>query len=137
MNNRIFFFLRGIPCLLLLSGVSCVSEQRVESSTPQNFSVELKAPSSNWRVQIQEIHQVGKELWVFSSLQQQQAIGLTVVTTVKDAVTAGAPKLPVRHFVRGKTWRWKNTEEITFVRNFDSLRAKLATGKLIYQRPKR
>ncbi len=60
-----------------------------------------------------------------------------VISIVKASVKFTAPDLPVKHFVIGKTWDWKNEESYTFIKNLKELERELKSGKLLYKSAKK
>ena len=73
----------------------------------------LMVPSTAYKIQIQEVYQTPKELWVFSKVEGK-GIGLTVISKAKDSIKIKAPAdLPIKHFVLGKTWGWERAEAVS------------------------
>ncbi len=90
----------------------------------RRISIRLRTPNSSWNIRIRSIYRVENELWVFSEVSSR-GIGATVITEVSDAVSAPLPPLPVKHFVRGKTWNWENSSEVRFIGFFEHVGLKL------------
>jgi hypothetical protein len=44
-----------------------------------------------------------------------------------------SPDLPLRYFVIGKTWHWKNQEPYIFIENLKQIEKALKSGKLLYK----
>jgi len=38
-----------------------------------------------------------------------------VISTVQASLKLDAPELPMKYFIIGKTWDWKNAEPYTFI----------------------
>ncbi len=120
--------------LLALAAIATADDARQK---PHKLSVAFKVPASNYKATIQEVREVGKELWVRVDVKSS-GFGLTVISTAKAEATVKAPDLPVKYLVFGKTWGWKNKEkDITFLADQDKktqeeLKKKFAAGKLIY-----
>lgn len=101
------------------------------------IQVTLTVPSSAEKIQIQEVYQTNKELWVLSQVKGG-GIGLAVISTTKDQVSVAAPNLPVKHFVLGKRWNWKK-EDYTYLKSraqFDKM-VKAAGAKKLYAAAKK
>jgi hypothetical protein len=102
------------------------------------MTVTLTVPDSAWVISIDEIHQVKDEIWVISTVSRDpNVMGAQVISTVKASVKIAAPDLPVKHFVIGKTWDWKNEEPYTFINNLKELERELKSGKLLYKSAKK
>lgn len=124
-----FFFL----CTLLLGVASHVSAQ--EQNENQTIEVKLMAPDTTWMLAIDEVYQVGQELWVIAGVKQAgQAFGLTMITTLEDQITVKAPALPIKYFILGKTWGWANEEPYTFIKSRADITLALKNGKRLFSR---
>jgi hypothetical protein len=124
--------------LLLLAGAADAEEK----AKSHKLSVEFSVPDPLHKGGITEVRQVGKELWVRVDVRKEKGIAPSVIGKVKDSVTVDAPDLPVKYFVFGKTWGWKNEEKgITFLKDLDDkervkLEKAFAGGKVVYQKKK-
>ncbi len=108
----------------------------VAAEAPLTVPVALKAPDAAWRVAIQEVREVGGEYWVLAHLERPpRSSGLQVITTVRDEVSFPAPAKPLRVYATGKTWKWKNTEPVTFVGGRSDMPEAFERGRLLYARP--
>ena len=82
----------------------------------KTIAVEVMTPDGAWELKIEEIRQVNDELWVFAKVDRPSgAIGAMMVSAASDQVTGRFPDVPVKTFVFGKTWSWKNDEPVTWV----------------------
>ena len=99
------------------------------------ISLQVTVPTSGWNLSIQEVYQVEKELWVISHLTSKGGIALQVISQVKDSVSIPQSSLPVKHFITGKRWNWKNKEPYQFVKDRKKLDQELKKNKakLIYR----
>jgi len=120
----------------LLSACLCTYACTVGPAKTKDISVAVTVPDLGWRIRIQEIYQVGEELWVISVLSRIPGVAAQMVTTVSDTVSATVPVLPVKHVVLGKTWGWRNKEDYVFVTNIREIDEHLKAGKLLFQRDK-
>ena len=103
----------------------------------KEITVKLTVPDTAWTIAIEEVHKVGKELWVISTVSQNPDImGAQVISTVHATLKLTAPDLPVKHFIIGKTWNWKNEEPCTFIENLKQIEKELKSGKLLYKAAK-
>ncbi len=59
-------------------------------------------------------------------------MGAQVISTVRASVELGGRDLPVKHFVIGKTWGWKNKEAYTFIKSLRQIEKELTSGTLLY-----
>ena len=111
----------------------------VPKAKQRSISLQVTVPTSGWKVEIQEVYQVGPELWVISHLASKGGIALQVISQVKDSVTVPKSSLPVKHFVIGKRWNWKNKEPYQFLKDRKMLDRDLKQKKavLVYRRPAR
>jgi len=104
----------------------------------REITVTLTVPDAAWAIAIDEVHEVEDEIWVISTVSRDTSMmGAQVISIVKASVKFAAPDLPVKHFIIGKTWGWKNEEPYTFINNIKKLESKLKSGKLIYKRDKK
>ena len=106
----------------------------------QEISVGFQVPASNYGVKIQEVHQVGDEVWVISKVTGGGGIGLTVISDAKDSIKLKEKvEGKIVHKVLGKSWNWgKDSETLQYVKDAkalkDELKEKEAT--LIWKREK-
>ncbi|MFP6603529.1 MAG: protease inhibitor I9 family protein [Pirellulaceae bacterium] len=109
----------------------------VPKAKQRSISLQVTVPTSGWNVEIQEVYQVEKELWVISHLASKGGIALQVISQVKDSVSVPKSSLPVKHFVTGKRWNWKNKEPYQFLKDRKMLDRDLKQKKavLVYRRP--
>lgn len=96
-------------------------------------SVRLKVPDGGWKIQISQVYQTRSHLLAVSELKRHSGPAIQVISEVKDSVKVRAPKLPVQHFVLGKTWNWPNKGPYTFVSGPKEFSKHIAGAKLIYQ----
>lgn len=119
-------------CTALFMGMAAMTPAQEKERT---ISVTLTVPSTAYKLQIREIYQTQNELWVLSTVKGG-GIGLQVITKRKDQVKVKAPKLPVKHFIVGKTWNWTQEKDYTYLKSrqqFEKM-AKKANAMRIYQR---
>ena len=103
----------------------------------KEITVKLTVPDAAWTLTINEVHMVGNELWVISTVSQNpDLMGAQVISTVHATLKLTAPDLPVKHFIIGKTWNWKNEEPCTFIENLKQIEKELKSGKLLYKAAK-
>lgn len=100
----------------------------------KEISVNMTVPDATWSIAIDEVHEVGNELWVISSVSQNpDVVGAQVISTVQASLTIPVPDLPIEHFILGKTWHWENEEPYTFIEDLKQIEDELESGKLLYQ----
>lgn len=105
------------------------------AAVPLAIPVALKAPDAAWRVTIHEVREVGSEYWVLAHLERSpRAMGIQVITTVRDEVSLQATPKPVKTFITGKTWKWKNDEDVSFIEGRDKMPAEFEKGRVVYER---
>lgn len=122
----------------ILSAEKLDEEHRVQQCTGKKITVMLTVPDSAWKITIDAVHQVRGEIWVVSTVSRDpNAIGLQVISTVRDSVKVEVPPaVPVKHFVIGKTWNWGTQEGYTFLKSRKEIEKDLQAGKLLYARVK-
>ncbi|MFZ9937019.1 MAG: hypothetical protein ACO3JG_08135 [Luteolibacter sp.] len=104
----------------------------------KEIMVELKVPDSAWTISIEEVYQVGNEVWVISRVSRAPDVfGLQVISTIKDSLTLAIAELPVKHFIVDKTWNWKNEEPYTFIKDLKLIEKDLMSGKQLYRKAKK
>ena len=96
-------------------------------------SVQLTVPDGGWKIRIDQVYQTPTHLLAVSKLERNPGLAIQVISQAKDSVKVKAPKLPVRHFVLGKTWNWPNKEPVTFLSDPKELSKPIAGAKLVYQ----
>jgi hypothetical protein len=119
-----------LPLALLLCAFGCpAGEIEIE------LEVRVTVPDTTWTVAIEEVYEVGDELWVISAVSQNTEImGAQVISTVRDSLKLTAPDLPVQYYVTGKTWGWENEEPYTFIESLQSIEQELKSGRLVYRK---
>lgn len=94
---------------ILFAGVTVAEEAG-------GIEVKLTVPDSAWKLQVVEVREVKGELWVLSKVSRaEDAIGLQVITELKQTVPVDPQGRVVRHYVLGKTWNWENGEGYRFI----------------------
>lgn len=93
-----------LPLVLLL----CTTALRADD---REITVKLTVPDAAWTIAIDEVHKVGNELRVIDIVSRNtDMMAAQVISTVQASLQLVAPDLPVKYFVIGKTWDWKNEE---------------------------
>jgi hypothetical protein len=119
-----------LPFILLFCTTASGAEEK-------EITVELTVPDSAWAVSINEVHKVGNELWVISTVSRDpDAMGAQVISTVQDSMKLAVPDLPVKNYIIGKAWAWENTEPYTFIKDLKQIEKELKSGKLLYKAAK-
>ena len=122
--------------MLVICAVALVAPSA--NAKEREIAVALKAPDGAWNLAIDEVRQVKKELWVVAVLSRDpDVMGIQMITTLEAKVKLGAPDLPVKVFVVGKTWNWKGKEPYKFIKNRKEIAKDLDTGKLLYKKPEK
>ena len=118
--------------IVALSSVAFAEEQKI--------TVAFQVPASNYGVKIQEVHQVGEEVWVISKVSGGGGFGLTVISDASDSLTLKEKvEGKVIHKVLGKSWNWgKDTKTLHYVKDAKALAEELKKqeAKLVWQREK-
>ena len=96
-------------------------------------SVQLTVPDGGWKIRIDQVYQTPTHLLAVSKLERSPGPAIQVISQVKDSVKVKAPKLPVRHYVLGKTWNWTNNLPYAFLSDPKELTKKVAGAKLVFQ----
>jgi len=98
-------------------------------------SVQLGVPDGGWKIRIVQVYQTSTHLLAVSKLERSPGPAIQVISQVKDSVKVKAPKLPVRHYVLGKTWNWSNgkPESYAFLSDPKEITKKVAGAKLVFQ----
>jgi len=97
-------------------------------------AVTVSVPDGGWRVSIREVYRVKNELWAVSRLSREAGMAIQVISKVSDSVSVSSGPLPVKHFLLGKTWKWKNSEPYEFPPDRKTLDAKLKGAKLLFKK---
>ena len=96
-------------------------------------SVQLGVPDGGWKIRIDQVYQTPTHLLAVSKLERNPGLAIQVISQAKDSVQVKAPKLPIRHFVLGKTWNWPNKQPYSFLSDPKELSKPIAGAKLVYQ----
>lgn len=124
---------KTMACLWAL--VLCTN---LATADEKEIKVELTVPDSAWSLSIEEVYEVGKEIWVISRVSRaSDAFGLQVISTLSDSVKLDVAEAPKKHFIVGKTWGWKNEEPYTFLKDRKEIEKELKSGKQLYQKAKK
>jgi zinc protease len=119
-----------LPMVLLL----CTNALGMEE---KEITVKLTVPDATWSIAIDAVYEVGDELWVVSIVSHNPDMaGVQMISTVQASLTIAAPDLPVKNFIVGKTWNWKNEEPYTFIEGLKQIHDEIQSGKLLYQAAK-
>jgi len=124
-------------CMIVtILSAACISTPVNSSDTvsARDIEVKMQVPDMGWKIRINEIHQKGEELWVISSLNRHPGMAGQAISIVSDKIHMDLPGIPVRHFVLGKTWNWKNREPYTFIKDMTEIQDDLKDGQLFYRR---
>jgi hypothetical protein len=109
----------------------CTTTQGAEKT---NITIELTVPDAAWTIAIEEVYKVKNEIWVISRISRDpDVMGAQVISKVRDAVEI-APDLPVKHFIIGKAWGWKNEEPYSFIKDLKEIEKELKAGSRLYKR---
>ena len=118
-----------------VTGVAGESGKEKAAVEEKEIEVRLTVPDSAWEITIDSVHLVNKEIWVVSTVSRHpDVMGAQVISTVRASVKISAGDLPVKHFVIGKAWGWKNKEVCTFIKDLKQIEKDLSSGKLLYKR---
>jgi hypothetical protein len=110
----------------------------VLAADEREITVTLTVPDAAWVIFINEVHDVKNEIWVISTVSRDpDMMGAQVISVVKASVKCAAADLPVKHFVIGKTWNWRNEEAYTFIKSIKELEKELKYGNLLYKNAKK
>lgn len=103
------------------------------------LAVSFSTPSPAYKASIASVREVGKELWVRVDVITPNGEALAVIGKAKAEATITGPALPVKYFVFGKSWTWKNKEkDIVFLQDLPekdrtTLEKTFADGKLVFE----
>lgn len=119
-----------LPLVLLLCTTAVYADEK-------DIAVKLTVPDATWTIEIHEVHKVGNELWVISTVSQNpDVMGAQVILTVQTSLKLAVPDLPMKNFIIGKAWAWENTEPYTFLKDLKQIEKELKSGKLLYKAAK-
>jgi len=102
------------------------------------IKIALDAPASNYGIAIEEVYDVGHEMWAISRITKSGDFGAAAITKIRDDIPLVlASNRSIKHKVAGKTWNWgQNTEEIEYIDNIKSILSEIEkrNGRLIWRR---
>jgi len=120
--------------ILLLALVLCTTAAGADE---KEITVKMTVPDTAWTIAIDEVHKIGNELWVISIVSRNpDTMGAQVISTVQASLKLAAPDLPLKYFVIGKEWDWKNEAPYTFIKNLKQIEKELKSGKLLFKAAK-
>ena len=98
-------------------------EKMESKDTTMQHTVEIRldVPDSTWSMQIEKVIQTQDHIAVFCALKKSDMMGMMVISEVVDAVEFTASNLPIKNYVRGKTWNWENAGMNEYVSGFPNL----------------
>lgn len=102
----------------------------------QTIQVRLDTPDAGWSLSIDAVHQTSESIVVVSKLNHSKAPAAQVITTVTDTVQIAKSdeKLPIRHYILGKTWDWGATPEYTFIKSMKAFGTSLDGAVTLFQK---
>jgi hypothetical protein len=129
--------LTPLDALLVINKLEAGAEVATRS-----ISLQVMLPDGSYYFSIQEVYQVGEELWVISSVQQSRwftecpVFVSMVLVEASDTVLVPQSSLPVRHFVIGPAYSGENEEPFQRLEDRKILDHDLEEqkGVLIYRR---
>lgn len=123
--------MKNIFTILAFASFSLASN--LAHAQESTVSVQLTVPDGGWKIRIDQVYQTPTHLLAVSKLERSPGLAIQVISQAKASVKIKAPKLPVRHYVLGKTWNWPNKEPYTFLSDPKELPKKVAGAKLVVQ----
>ncbi len=99
----------------------------MNQETPK--TLEVTVPDGGWSFKIERILEQPNEIWVLARVERAPGMATQAIATVTAALPAGLPAKPLRVFVAGKTWAWKNDEPYEFVPNLKTVEQRPGTEK--------
>ena len=138
VNNAIRKYINPALNSIVIAG-SLIENPEPETIPKPNqlsLSVRLDTPDAGWRIKIKEIYRTSESIVVISQLTQSQDDAASVISTVSDTVNISTTdnKLPVRHYILGKTWDWSSPTDYTFIDSMDVFGASLDNAERIYEK---
>lgn len=110
-----------------LAGVLAAAEEK-----EQTITVTVKVPDGAWKLEISEVYVTSNEVIVVSQLSRpEDMMGIQVISEASHSIKVKLPALPVKHYIVGKTWGWKNDEGCEFVKERKEIDAKVKGAKKI------
>ena len=123
--------MKNIFTILAFASFSLASN--LAHAQESTVSVQLTVPDGGWKIRIDQVYQTPTHLLAVSKLERSPGLAIQVISQAKASVKIKAPKLPVRHYVLGKTWNWPNKEPYNFLSDPKELPKKVAGAKLVFQ----
>lgn len=126
MKNFLIIFLLSVVMLAcrpeptiedMQNAANAVATQDIPimQNKEHHAEVRLSVPDTTWSLKIINVTQTEDELAVICQLTQSDMMGLMVISEVVDAVRFTAKDLPIKYYIKGKTWGWENQEDYTFM----------------------
>lgn len=110
-----------------LAGVLAAAEAK-----EQTITVTVKVPDGAWKLEIAEVYATSNEVIVVSQLSRpEDMMGIQVISEASQSIKVKLPALPVKYYIVGKTWGWKNDEGYEFVKERKEVDAKVKGAKKI------
>ena len=114
---------RILPLLVVLMVSAGVPARAQDKPAPGDLApvarvltLEVAVPDGAWTLQFDEVWRMQGELWVFARVSRpEDALAAQMITRLRAEVAVRLPPLPMKYFVLGKTWEWKNQEEVEWI----------------------
>lgn len=101
--------------------------------TERTVTAEIEVPSGGYDLNIQEIYSIDGQIWVISSLTEEDNDSPAITMRVSDQVVLNAPDVPVQHYVVGDRPQGTYNEQYRFIRDRSEIEARLGEGNMLYQ----
>jgi zinc protease len=135
VNQAIDTYLNPEETTLVIAGSLNQTAEPEVTDRSQSVSLRIDAPDTGWKLEIDRIFKTEEKLIAISQLRHSGGPAGQAITTVSDSVTVpAATKLPVEHYVLGKTWSWGDIGDYNFVESLDALATTIDAAELIYSK---
>jgi hypothetical protein len=122
-------------CLLPITPVFAEVAVKETPMTTAEVTISFAVPDLGWQLKIREFYQLSNEVAVVSVLSHTPDVAGMAIGIVMDSVTIPLPKLPIKHYVIGKTWNWENPEKIVFIKDLSPILKRMEKeGKPLWRR---
>jgi hypothetical protein len=125
---------------LAVMGLAAAGDAAPAAAKPEQekkvLQVTVTVPTSGWKFTIDEVFQIGEELWAIARLQRPKGAAMQVISKATAKLDWAGPELPVHYVVIGHPHPPAKPEpNVEYVKSRDDLKEKLAGAKALYPPP--
>jgi len=119
-------------CFALLASGCGAADKSSAPPLPLPVVLTVKTPDTGWRLQIDHIFERDNEIWILARLDRPPGPAAQMIHPANVEVPIALPAKPLRVFVAGKTWAWRNDETYEFVSSLAPVIRQAERARVLY-----